>query len=113
MNQQMTITTKNKIQLTVKEKIHHLHELLEGEEVLHRRQRRSPRSPRTPDNRSLTFQEFRNRIIDNIEALVNDEDDEVTLYLGSEDEGFKAVNQTVHQEMKVRNIQTKKKLVRS
>ena len=47
------------------------------------------RSPRTPENRNL-FQELRSRIVDNIDALIEDEDDEVTLHQGSEDEGFKS-----------------------
>jgi hypothetical protein len=59
------------------------------------RRRRSPpptprrRSPRTSDER-MRNQELKDRIWYNIDAMVNDEDDEVTLYQGSEDEGCRS-----------------------
>ena len=65
--------------------------------------RRSRSPPPTPRRRRLQRllssdqqdfqQEFRNRIVDNIDAMVNEEDDEVTLNLGSEDEGFKSCSE--------------------
>jgi hypothetical protein len=51
--------------------------------------RRRPQRLLSSDQQDFQ-QEFRNRIVDNIDAMVNEEDDEVTLNLGSEDEGFKS-----------------------
>ena len=86
-------------------------------------QQENPPSPPTPRRRRLQRllssdqqdfqQELRNRIVDNIDAMVNDEDDEVTLYLGSEDEGFQSCQSDSLRKVKKRNTQMKSRLERS